>query len=288
MNYIVLDSEWNSVFYKKKRRYINELVEIGAVKLNDKFEIIDEFQSVIKSQITEKLSNRFINLTNISNEEMLSGVSLGEAIESFKNWAGEDTVVFTWSDSDLYTLYQNCDEFLGLDYIPGFFKYADAQKIVQAYMKQNGFVIESQISLENAAFHLEIPVDNIELHRAKDDSRLTAKLLKSVENIDFNTYIRDCTAKDFYAKIAFKPYIINNINNKYVKRNKMRFKCDECGARAKQKTDWVFKKGGFNAEFYCKKCDISFDGVVIFKKLYKSVSIKKFKKNVKQKKSSEI
>ena len=226
MNYIVLDSEWNSVYFKEKNKYINELVEIGAVKLDENLEVIDKFDCVIKSKLTNKLSSRFINLTNISNEEMLSGVSLEEAFEQYKKWAGTDTVTFTWSDSDLYTLYHNCEDLLGLDYIPGFEKYADAQKIVQNFMISQGFVLESQISLENAAHFLEVSVDNIELHRASDDSKLTSQLLKKSQSVDFSRFISDCRNSDFYGKIAFKPYVITDLNSKIVKKNKMRFKCN--------------------------------------------------------------
>ena len=51
MNYIVLDLEWNQAA-NKKNRYAKilpfEIIEIGAVKLNDSFQIIDTFQEVIR------------------------------------------------------------------------------------------------------------------------------------------------------------------------------------------------------------------------------------------------
>ena len=51
MNYIVLDLEWNSAYHKKQGRFVNEIIQIGAVKLDDKFNIIDTFLVYIKSEI---------------------------------------------------------------------------------------------------------------------------------------------------------------------------------------------------------------------------------------------
>ena len=46
MNYIVLDLEWNQCPYGKGRENKKlpfEIIEIGAVKLNEKREIVDSF-----------------------------------------------------------------------------------------------------------------------------------------------------------------------------------------------------------------------------------------------------
>ena len=41
MEYVILDLEWDSVFYPPKKRFINQILQIGAVQLNDDFNIID-------------------------------------------------------------------------------------------------------------------------------------------------------------------------------------------------------------------------------------------------------
>ena len=51
MNYIVLDLEWNQCPYGKSReeeRLPFEIVEIGAVKMNEQKEIIDTFHILVK------------------------------------------------------------------------------------------------------------------------------------------------------------------------------------------------------------------------------------------------
>ncbi|MBP3692254.1 MAG: exonuclease, partial [Clostridia bacterium] len=84
MNYIFLDMEWDNYYSKKFGKFVNEIVQIGAVKLDSKFHIVSDFNIYIKSEISKKLSSRFKRLTNITNEQMLGGVSFCEAIKKYK------------------------------------------------------------------------------------------------------------------------------------------------------------------------------------------------------------
>ena len=44
MNYIILDLEWDSAYSAKHERFINQILQIGAVKLNGTFNITDTFE----------------------------------------------------------------------------------------------------------------------------------------------------------------------------------------------------------------------------------------------------
>ena len=44
MNYIIFDLEWDSVFYKPEKRFINQILQIGAVRLDGNFNITDTFE----------------------------------------------------------------------------------------------------------------------------------------------------------------------------------------------------------------------------------------------------
>lgn len=281
MNYIILDTEWDNHFWKKRKKCVNELVEIGAVKLDKDLQIIDTFRSVIKSQISKKLSKRFVDFTGITTEEMMDGVPLLDALSAFAEWSGDDCLTLTWSDSDIYTMLFNCKDFLGLDYIPGITKYADAQKFVQSYLKDEGFIINSQISLENAATCLNVKIDNIQFHRAFDDSLMTAELFKKAfSHCDLKPFIINTKNGKFYSRISFKPYIINDIKSKYVKKSSMFFKCGSCHKKAKRQSDWHFKGSSFRAEFLCKNCGERFIGNISFKKNFDKVTVRKFKQEI--------
>ena len=58
MNYIVFDLEWNQCPYGKERENDKlpfEIIEIGAVKLNKQFEIMDNFQCLVQPMVYKKL-----------------------------------------------------------------------------------------------------------------------------------------------------------------------------------------------------------------------------------------
>ena len=80
MKYIILDLEWNSAYSVKESRFINEIIEIGAVKLDENLNEIGRYQQLVRSRLNKKLSSRTKNLTHITNEDMLSGVMLEKAL----------------------------------------------------------------------------------------------------------------------------------------------------------------------------------------------------------------
>ena len=58
MNYIVLDLEWNQSPTGKEDEMEGlpfEIIEIGAVKLNEKFEAIDEYSRTVRPQVYRRL-----------------------------------------------------------------------------------------------------------------------------------------------------------------------------------------------------------------------------------------
>ncbi len=278
MTYIILDLEWNTALDKNSGKYVNEIIEIGAIKLNDKLKEVDRFSAFISSSLTKKLSGRFKDLTGISNEDMLSGRSFSEVMTAYQKWTGKNNVTLTWSNSDIYTLYDNYNSFLGLTSIPCITKYVDLQKYAQAYFLREGFDISNQISLSNAADMLEIDYKTLELHRAVDDSNLTAMIFrKTFEKKFFKEFIVDTTKKDYYAKLTFKPYIISDINNPKINRKAMNFSCEKCGKRTERISQWRFKGKSFRADFKCNNCNDNFIGCITFKNCYDKISIRKYR-----------
>ena len=58
MDYVVLDLEWNQASDNRDARsrlLTFEIIEIGAVKLNSRMEIIDTFQELICPQVYEEM-----------------------------------------------------------------------------------------------------------------------------------------------------------------------------------------------------------------------------------------
>ncbi len=100
VRYAVLDLEMCKVPKKhKKARSINEIIEIGAVLLDEDYNSVDEFKTFVSPE--EGVVDAYIHeLTGISQEDLQGAPDLKTALEMFSSWIPEDTVVITWSDSD--------------------------------------------------------------------------------------------------------------------------------------------------------------------------------------------
>ncbi len=276
MNYIVLDLEWNSAYFKAQGRFINEIIQIGAVKLNESMTIIDSFQIVIKSAISKKLSNRVIELTGITNEQMNAGIGFSDAVDMYNAWAGEDTVTLTWSDSDLFAIADNSGAFLKGEKTLNIEKYVDLQTYIQNELKLMGHSITSQISLANAATMLGVSIDGFDLHTAKDDAELSALMLGKTYCAErFIPLVRDTADPNFYKRLFFKPYYISNLKDKRINTNYLRFTCNHCQKRLARQNKWKYKNNWFRAEFLCENCNIRLKCMISFKQTFDKVVVKK-------------
>lgn len=113
MQFIIMDLEWNNAYCKKLKGYINEIIEFGACKVDEDFNVIDEFSVIVKAQVGKKLQGRVKALTHITNEDISNGVPFFKALSMFRNWVGDDeNVFFSWGDGDIRTLIKNYEFFL--------------------------------------------------------------------------------------------------------------------------------------------------------------------------------
>ncbi len=287
MNYIILDMEWDGSFFPKEKRFINQIIQIGAVKLDEKFNIVDTFEKTIKSAFSRRVSGRFSTLTGITSDDMRRGVPLYDAVRSYNEWIGDDTITMTWSNSDLYTAIENEKSLLG-GYRFRFDRYLDLQKYIQNEMNLMGIECKSQIALGNAAEILGVTTDNLELHTAKDDSLLCAALLKKFYNKKrFWALVKDTSEPEFFDRLYFKSYYIKDIDSEFVDREQLKFKCPKCGQLAQRISKWRSFNNCFNSKFICQSCKYEFCGRISFKKTYDDVIIKKRAYSPKPKETEE-
>lgn len=288
MNYIILDMEWDNAYCPKVKGFINQILQIGAVKIDENMRITDTFDVTVKSEFAKKVSKRCTELTGITTEKMLAGVPLAAAINRYNEWAGSDTVTLTWSNSDLYTVLQN-EKLLPDGVRMHIEKYMDLQKYIQNEMRLCGMEVSGQVSLANAAEMLGVTTEGIELHNAKDDSLLSAALLKKHYCPErMKQYIKDTSQKDFYERLRFKPYYISDISNRLIDNKQLRFFCDVCGGAAKRKSRWRFNNRWFTAEFCCGECKRRFVGRISFRKTYDDVIVKKVITEVKHRPDKSV
>ncbi len=272
MNYIIMDLEWNNAYMKSTQKFVNEIIEIGAVKLNEELEIVDTYSELIKPVVSKKLRTRIKDLTHITNEEVLGGKPLQDAISQLEQWVGEDAIVMTWGDTDVRTMLTNFKCFLKKDKIDFIKKYADLQRYCQCFINMENI---QQAGLSYAAECLEIDAEKYPHHRALDDSLLSAECFKKVFNKDkLDEFIKVCDA-DFYARLAFKPYVIKSKNDPLIDKNLFNCYCDICGGKVETKKKWKFMNQSFRGIFYCENCNREFRVNLRIKKFYDRLDIKR-------------
>lgn len=98
MNHIIVDLEMNTPVKDSGKK--NELIEIGAVKLDDKFNELSQFQTYVKPQngdITEIITK----LTGITQDMVVDAPLYQEAIVEFAKWIEEgEYQIYSWSNCD--------------------------------------------------------------------------------------------------------------------------------------------------------------------------------------------
>lgn len=278
MYYVIMDLEWNNSYNKKLKSFFNEIIEIGAVMIDEDLDVVDTFSVLIKSQLSTKLSGRVKNLTHISNEDMYGGISISKAISDFSKWVeGKDCVFMSWGNGDIRVMLDNLHFFCDIDGIPFISKYADLQKYCQTQLKLSN---SQQIGLSAAATLFGIDVSEYSTHRALDDSLLSWRCFRKCYNADaLSSFIFTCDP-DFYKRLLFKAKYITNINDERIDRSKMVCFCDDCRKRMRKVSEWKLVNQSFRALFFCKNCNSYNMFTVKFKEFFDHVDVKTKKTKV--------
>lgn len=114
MNYIVLDLEWNqamsaksSVFNYLPIHLRGEIIQIGAVKLDENFYPCSEFQADVKPVWFRKMHHKVKKLTGFDDARLENGLPFAEAMQQFWDWAGPECTYMTWGYDDFGIMEQN-------------------------------------------------------------------------------------------------------------------------------------------------------------------------------------
>ncbi len=111
MYHVVIDLEMNPIDreYKEIRRKLtDEVIEFGAVKLDDAFTQVSEFQCYVKPEYG-KIKKHITRLTGITDDTVKDGELFTSVFRDFMDWVGEeDTTIYSWSNSDIKQLRKEC------------------------------------------------------------------------------------------------------------------------------------------------------------------------------------
>ena len=114
MHYVVVDLEWNqamssksSVFNKLPIHLRGEIIEIGAVKLNEDMTPGEEFTIDVRPVYFKRMHYKVKKITGFDKDRLAHGLSFPEALERFRAWCGDDVTFLTWGCDDQGILEQN-------------------------------------------------------------------------------------------------------------------------------------------------------------------------------------
>ena len=183
MKHIVIDLEMNTLdkkFRDEKAICGREIIQIGAVLLDEEYREIGHFNTLVKPQYNEQIEARFEKLTGITTEMVQNAPVFKDAIEAFFLWCrriNDDIYIYQWSESDCEQIRKEI-ELKGICLSPEnaelLQNFVDFQ---QEYGEKLG--LTKAVSLKDAVMYAGVDFEGKE-HDSLDDAKNTAALLRTV------------------------------------------------------------------------------------------------------------
>lgn len=177
---IVLDFEFAPVPKQRQRRGLrNEIIEVGAVKLDYHGNVMGEFSQFVQTEYAEGVAYPVRELTGISAVDTATADPLYVVIKRLNDWIGRYSAqVVCWSGADRRQLLTECQaKRIDLAAFPA--DWADLQAFYTSIMDVGS---RGRVSLSDAAAWFGVKFDEStgHAHSALADARVTARLLKQV------------------------------------------------------------------------------------------------------------
>ena len=253
MDYIVFDLEWNQCPYGKERenrRLPFEIVEIGAVRMNEQKEIQDSFHRYIKPKVYRQLHYRTQQVIGITMELLKKeGRPFPEVVEDFRTFCGEDFRFCTWGPQDISELLRNLEFYKMENTLEAPLFYEDVQKLFALTYETK----TERRSLSYAVDYLKLSRDG-DFHHALDDAAYTAAVMARLpDEVIRNNYsvdyykLPDKKTKAWtiryndYEKFISRPY--SSREKLTADKENLSIYCFECGRKLRKKVRWFALNG---------------------------------------------
>lgn len=263
VNYIVLDLEWNQCPDGKRNKVEKlpfEVIEIGAVKVNEKQEIIGQFSELVKPQVYKEMDSNISKIVHVTMEDLQKGRPFQEVMKDFLEWCGEDPVFCTWGPMDLVELQRNMKyyQLSTLSHKPFF--YYDVQRLFAVFFEENKQARTLAFAVE--FFHIE---EKEEFHSAIADAKYTAlifqkfdlKKTKKYMEIDYFNAPKKREDEMYVSFTSYSKYISMEYKTKELllgAKNVKSAVCCICQGHASKKIDWFSNNNrNYYGVFLCKQ-----------------------------------
>ena len=108
--YVIVDLEMCNVPKTRRSEGIylrNEVIQIGAVQLNEELEVCNSFMTYVKPEFGA-IDELIENLTGITNKEVKDAPYFEKAMTDFLQWLPKGAVLVSWSASDELQIRKEC------------------------------------------------------------------------------------------------------------------------------------------------------------------------------------
>lgn len=153
-----------------------EIIEIGAVILDENYNYIKEFTQFVKPIDNPTLTEYCMDLTSITQKDVDSAPTLAVAISRLKEWMGppEDITFCSWGYFDKEQLLDEC-KLNAIDY-----PFNDDH--INIKVRFSKIMEHRRVGLKKALRILNIQFEGIQ-HRAIFDALMTSKVFKIIMNL---------------------------------------------------------------------------------------------------------
>lgn len=257
MGYIIIDLEFNNLknitnYYKDFLETYgefstvgleNEIIEIGAVKVDKYMKPISEIREYIKPTVFPVINPIVTEITkidmNILNEQ---GITFNEAINKLRDMFEEGDILCSWAKDDVVELIINANHYKYND-LSWLGEYLDIQEYATKILAH-----KKVLGLKSALDELKIKVDDTKLHDALNDARYTVEVFRRIYN---SRVIKNYLVKDIYNMPAIH---VSNLENIKIDEEKLELKCPKCGKDVQLETPMKLLNWRFAAVGTCSKC----------------------------------
>ena len=260
-NLVLFDLEWN-IGYKPylfnyhgvQQTFRGEIIEIGAVKIDEDANVLDTFSIHLRPRIFRKLQHHIAKVTGLTQADLDKGEPIVQGLRRFMQWCGPDAEFAEWGMDDVPVLKQNL-YLCNIDESKPTIWYDLQQVFLREHPRKEG----EGMTLESVVTRLGLPMER-QFHDALSDTLYTADVCRMLDlRAGLAAYPTEeealraslCPAPGDYRDFeVFRGYV-----EQYTWRTDPKIyimSCPECGAPLKPDDVWL--KKGSNSWYTLSQC----------------------------------
>lgn len=203
-HFVVMDLEMCSLHKERinDEDLYNEIIQIGAILLDDQYDYIDSFMTYVKPEIG--YVDKYINeLTGISDSNLIDAPLLEDALYQFMKWIPKGSKIVTWSENDEYQLRNEMmNKEIEIDEFDVYFNdFIDCQKLFTDKVgRDKNYKLSEALCISD--------IDSVKgEHDALVDAKNTAKLFKKLNKEDKFQFRNDYMPANDIKRSSYNPFL---------------------------------------------------------------------------------